>query len=102
MADKRKDVRAQEANLDDVDKLIQELDSDLSKLKADSADVQRLRKELEALKAALRHTPQEHHRIRDALHGLRDGFERIADEAVVDGIEISRYLNDIGRMLGLG
>lgn len=102
MADKRKNERAQEANLDEVGRLIQELEADLGKLKADSADVQRLRREVEALKAALRDAPREHHRISDALHSLRNGFDRVADEAVVDGLEISRYVNAIGRMLGLG
>ena len=102
MTSKREDEKAQEANLDEVDRLIQELEADLGKLKADSADVQRLRREIETLKAAVRHMPHEHHRVRDALHGLRNGFERVADEAVVDGLAISRYVNDIGRMLGLG
>jgi seryl-tRNA synthetase len=102
MTDKRKEARAQEANLDEVARLIQELEADLGKLKADSADVQRLRREVEALKAAVRHTPHEHHRVHDALHSLRNGFDRIADEAVADGLEVSRYVNAIGRMLGLG
>jgi seryl-tRNA synthetase len=102
MAAKQDDRREQQANLDKIDTLIQELEADLGKLNADSADVQRLKREVEALKAAVRHAPHEHHRIRDALHGLRNGFERVVDEAVVDGLEISRYVNEIGRMLGLG
>lgn len=102
MTRKHSDAKAQETNLEEVARLVQELEADLGKLKADSADVQHLRREVEALKAAMRNTPHEHHRIRDALHGLRNGFERIVDEAVVDGLGISRYVNEIGRMLGLG
>src|SRR5690349_19753096 len=102
MAGKQKEAGVRETNPDEVSSLIAAIESDLGKLNADSADVQRLRQEVEALKSAMRDTPHEHSRIRDSLHGLRNGFDRVADEAAADGMEISRYVNEIGRMLGLG
>jgi len=91
-----------EVNLDEVSRLVAELERDLARVKGDSEEINGLRREVEALKGVLRHAPHEHHRIRDALHGLRDGMEKLLYEAVLEGLEISRYVNAIGRMLGLG
>jgi cell division septum initiation protein DivIVA len=102
MAGKLKDSGVHQTNPDEVARLIEAIERDLGRLKADSADVQRLRQEVEALKAAVRDAPHEHDRIRTGLHGVRNGFDRVADEAVADGIEVSRYVNEIGRILGLG
>ena len=104
MSDKGKDTGAgaKAVSLDEVARLVEALEKDLAKVKGDSADVQRVRQEVEALKAVLRGAPHEHHRIQDALHGLRDRIGKVVDEAVFDGIEIGRYVSEIGRMLGLG
>lgn len=91
-----------EINLEEVTRLVETLEKDLAKVKGDSADVQRLRQEVEALKAVLRGAPHEHHLIPGALHSLRERFDKVLDEAVFEGLEISRYVNEIGRMLGLG
>ena len=102
MAQEGKRAEEQQVDLDEVARLIDALEKDLAKVKGDSADVQRLRQEIEALKAAVRHAPHEHHRIRDGLHGLHGRFDKALDTAVYEGLEISRYVNEIGRMLGLG
>jgi cell division septum initiation protein DivIVA len=97
-----KSTGTKEVNLEEVTRLVEALEKDLAKVKGDSVDVQRLRQEVEALKVVLRGAPHEHHRIPDALHKLRERFDKVLDEAVFEGLEISRYVNEIGRMLGLG
>ena len=102
MTGKERNAGAKVVDLEEVARLVEALENDLAKVKGDSADVQRLRQEVEALKAILRGAPHEHHLIPDALHKLRERFDKILDEAVFEGLEISRYVNEIGRMLGLG
>ncbi len=98
----RKQSGAQDVDLDEVARLIEALERDLAKVKGDSPDIQRLRDEVEALKAVMHGSPHEHHRIRDALHGLRERIDKALDAAVFEGLEVSRYVTEIGRILGLG
>ena|SRR5688572_29903465 len=92
----------EKVDLDEVARLVEALEKDLAKVRTDAADVERLRQEVAALKSILHGAPHEHHRIRDALHGLHGRFDKALDTAVYEGLEIGRYVNDIGRMLGLG
>lgn len=103
MADGRqKGGGAEGVDLEEVARLVEALERDLAKVQGSSADIQRLRQEVEALKGVVQGAPHEHHLIPEALHGLRGRIERLLDEAVFEGIEIGRYVRDIGRMLGLG
>jgi predicted nuclease with TOPRIM domain len=98
----RKEAGAQEVDLEEVARLIEALEQDLARVKGNSADIQRLRDEVAELKAVLHRSPHEHHRIRDALHGLRERIDQALDTAVFEGLEVSRYVAEIGRILGLG
>lgn len=92
---------AHDIDLDEVARLVDALERDLAKIEGDSAGVQRLRGEIAELKAVLHGPPHEHHRLRDALHGLRERIDKALDAAVYEGLEVSRYAGEIGRILGL-
>ena len=88
------DQDAPQIDLDEVARLIEALERDLDSVKGSSADIQRLRDEVDTLKNVLRSPVRRHHWVRDALHDIRDA-------AVAEGIEVSRYVAEIGRILGL-
>jgi hypothetical protein len=88
-------------DLDEVAALVDALERDLLKIEGDSRDVQRLRDEVETLKNLLRSPVRRHHWVRDALHGVREGFDEALDTAVAGGVEASRYVAEIGRILGM-
>jgi endonuclease/exonuclease/phosphatase family metal-dependent hydrolase len=83
-----------EIDLDEVARLIDALEQDLARVQEKSQDVQRLKDEIDTLKNVLRSPVRRHHWVRDALHDIRDA-------AVAEGIEVSRYVAEIGRILGL-
>ena len=88
-------------DLDEVARLIEALERDLGKVQAGSADIQRLRDEVETLKNVLRSPVRRHHWVRDALHGIREGFDNAVETAVAEGLQASRYIAEIGRILGM-
>lgn len=98
---KPNDDRMREIDLDEVTTLIDALERDLRKIDGNSQDVQRLRDEVETLKNLLQSPVRRHHWVRDALHGIRDGFDDALDAAVAGGVEASRYIAEIGRILGM-
>lgn len=91
----------EQIDLDEVAKLIEALERDLQKVRGSSADIQRLRDEVETLKNVLRSPVRRHHWVRDALHDIRERFDDTLDAAVADGMEVSRYVAEIGRILGM-
>ena len=92
---------SEEIDFEEVTKLIHALERDLAGVRKGSRDVQLLRDEVETLKNVLNSPVRRHHWVRDALHGIREGFDKAVDEAVADGMEASRYIAEIGRILGL-
>ena len=100
-ARKTKDQKVQQIDLDEVAKLIHALERDLEKVRGSSADIQRLRDEVETLKNVLKSPVRRHHWVRDALHGIRDGIDSAVDTAVAEGMQVGRYVAEIGRILGL-
>lgn len=95
------DDTSREIDLDEVAALIDALERDLQKIQGDSRDVQRLKDEVETLKNLLQSPVRRHHWVRDALHGIRDGFEDTLDAAMAEGLQASRYIAEIGRILGM-
>jgi hypothetical protein len=89
-----KDQDVQQIDLDEVAKLIEALERDLATVQGKSRDIQRLKDEIHTLKNVLNSPVRRHHWVRDALHDIRDA-------AVAEGIEVSRYVAEIGRILGL-
>ena len=96
-----KEPKDQQIDLDEVARLIEALERDLKNVRGDSKDIQRLRDEVETLKNVLGSPVRRHHWIRDALHGIRGGFDDALDTAVTEGMEVSRYVAEIGRILGM-
>lgn len=98
---KDKDEHASQIDLDEVARLIEALERDLKNVQGKSKDVQRLRDEVETLKNVLRSPVRRHHWVRDGLHSIREGFDDALDTAVAEGMEVSRYVAEIGRILGM-
>ena len=90
-----------EVDLEAVRKLIEALERDLENVRGDSAAVQRLRDEVETLKNVLGSPVRRHHWVRDGLHGIREAFDNAVDAAVADGLKATRYVAEIGRILGM-
>jgi cell division septum initiation protein DivIVA len=100
-SEKPETPNTQHIDLDEVARLVEALEHDLKKLQGDSPDIQRLRDEIETLKNVLQSPVRRHHWVRDALHGIRERIDKALDAAVVEGVEVSRYIAEIGRILGL-
>ena len=101
MASSEPDKRAPEINLAEVAKLIEALEEDLKKVQSGSRDMQILRDEVETLKNVLNSPVRRHHWVRDGLHGIREGFENAVDSAMEESLTASRYIAEIGRILGM-
>lgn len=101
MTGKPKTGGAPDIDLGEVAKLIEALEQDLEKVQSGSRDVQVLRDEVETLKNVLNSPVRRHHWVRDGLHGIREGFESAVDTAIAEGVSVSRYVAEIGRILGL-
>ena len=84
-----------------VRKLVVALERDLENARSDSTAVQRLKDEVETLKNVLGSPVRRHHWVRDGLHGIREAFDSAWDTAVADGLKASRYVAEIGRILGM-
>jgi len=98
---KPEDASARQIDLDEVARLIEALERDLTKVQGSSRDIQRLKDEIETLKNVLKSPVRRHHWVRDALHGIRERIDDALDAAVAEGIEVGRYVAEIGRILGL-
>ena len=95
------DDGARDIDLDVVATLIDSLERDLQKIQGAPQDVQRLRDEVETLKNLLQSPVRRHHWVRDALHGIHESFDDAMDTAVAGGVQASRYISEIGRILGM-
>lgn len=94
-------VNARQIDLDEVARLVEALERDLSKVQGSSRDIQRLKDEIETLKNVLKSPVRRHHWVRDALHGIRERIDGALDAAVAEGIEVGRYVAEIGRIIGM-
>lgn len=96
-----KESGAPEVDLEAAAKLVAALERDLGKVSGDSSDIQRLRDEVQTLKNVLSSPSRKPHRVRDALHGIRESFSHVMDEAATDVLKGGQYVAEIGRILGL-
>src|SRR4030081_59750 len=88
-------------DLEKVAQLVDALERDLAKVRSGSQDMQLLRDEVETLKNVLNSPVRRHHWVRDGLHGIRERFENVVDSAYAEGLKASRYIAEIGRILGM-
>jgi len=96
-----KGSQGQSVDLEEVGRLVEAMESDLEKIPGDSADVQRLKDEVQTLKNVLGSPVRRQHWVRDGLHGIRETMENALDTAVAEGMKGSRYIAEIGRILGM-
>lgn len=99
--DKREPHDAPEIDLKEVEKLLEALEEDLKKVQVGTRGVQVLRDEVETLKNVLNSPVRRHHWVRDGLHAIRENFENVVDSALAEALRASRYIAEIGRMLGM-
>ncbi len=90
-----------EIDLAEVEKLVETLERDLKQVQGGARDIQVLRDEVETLKNVLSSPVRRPHWVRDGLHALHEGFENVVDSAVAEGLRASRYIAEIGRILGM-
>jgi hypothetical protein len=88
-------------DLEAVQKLVTALEADLSRLRDGSGDVQKLRDEVDALKDLLNAPAPAQPPVRHALHSVRTTLDREWDTAKTEAFTASRYVAEIGRILGL-
>jgi hypothetical protein len=88
-------------NLDDVTRLVEQLERDLAKVRAGGASVDTLRSEVEQLRSALSAPEPSHGELNEGLHGVRDRLAALSDELFGDALKGSDYIARIGRILGL-
>jgi len=91
-----------EVNLDEVSQLMEQLERDLSRVRAGGASVDTLRAEVEQLRQALAAADASPGDVHQNLHGVRDRLSAVSDELVGDALKGSDYINRIARLLGLG
>lgn len=88
-------------DLEAVQTLVRTLEADLGRLEHGSGDVERLREEVNALKTLLSAPAPDHPPVRRALHGMRHALDAEWDTAKTEAFTASRYVAEIGRILGL-
>ena len=88
-------------NLDDVTRLVEQLERDLATVRAGGASVDTLRSEVEQLRSALAAPEPSHGELNQSLHGVRDRLAALSDELFGDALKGSDYIARIGRILGL-
>jgi hypothetical protein len=88
-------------NLEEVRKLVADLERDLAKMGGGSADVKALKDEVEALRKALDAPDPGHGWVREALERIHGRIDAAAQTAKIDAVKIGPYIASIGRMLGL-
>lgn len=93
--------KGREIDLAEAGRLIDELERDLAKVRSGSADVQRLRDEVETLRNVLNSPVRRDGWVSDSLHAIRVQLDETVDEAVYEGMTISRYAAEAARILGL-
>lgn len=87
-----------QVDFDEVAQLIDQLETDLAKLKQGSADVATLRAEVEQLRTALGSDEPSADEVKESLEGLQ---ERLRPEIYDDMVATNYYLSWLGRILGL-
>lgn len=86
-----------DVDLNEVSKLVLDLERDLEKLKQGSGDVEALRGEVQALGLALKTPAPDSHRISHGLHNIHSVMAVIEEDVFI----VADYTARIGRMLGM-
>jgi hypothetical protein len=88
-------------DLEEVGRLVEQLERDLALAKQGARDVDTLRDEVERLRGALSAHPLAPEAVNAGLHGVSDRMHAIGDELFDDAVTASRYAAWLGRLLGM-
>lgn len=88
-------------DLEEVGRLVEQLEHDLALAKQGARDVDTLRDEVERLRGALAAKQPVPEAVSAGLHGVRDRMQAIGDELFDDAVTASRYAAWLGRLLGM-
>lgn len=84
-------------DLEEVSKLLLDLERDLERVKQGSGDVAALRDEVKALGIALKSPSPDDHRISHGLKNIHGAMDELKEDAFI----AADYATRIGRMLGM-
>ena len=101
MTDQEPTGGARPVNLDEVQRLVDALERDLAKARADAGGVEVLREEVEALRRALSAEQPRQDHVRERLRGVRSSLEQVGETLYDDAVKLGDYLKRIGWMLGM-
>lgn len=87
-------------SLDRVRTLVAAMEQELAAAPADRQDVQALRQEIDHLKQLLA-TDSEHGQVKEKLHTVRGTLQDMTARVESEVLQDSRYIAEIGRILGL-
>ena len=88
-------------DIDAAKRLADDVSKKLADIQGNGPKVQELRAEVEQLRSILDKADAEHSWIADKLKAVESTFEHAATELLADGIKISTWVAEIGRILGV-
>lgn len=88
-------------NPDEVSRLLDTLERDISNMRVGATSVETLRREVEQLRAALDAREADRTAVHEQTHTVRQLLEGLAEELRSDVLKGSQYIERIGRMLGM-
>lgn len=95
------DQKDQAFSLERVSKLVAELEQELAAAPADLPKAQALRQEIEALKLVLATPGNQQVEVKEKLHSVRSTLQDMTARVETEVLQDSRYIAEIGRILGL-
>jgi len=90
-----------EFNMDRVRSLVSALEMELSNAPADHPNVQALRQEIDTLKHVLASEEDQPVQVKERLHSVRNTLQDMTARVESEVLQDSRYIAEIGRILGL-
>jgi hypothetical protein len=90
-----------EFSLERISRLVSDLEQELAKAPADLPNIQELREEIDTLKGVLATSDSDDRRIEERLHSLRGGLQDVTARVEGEVLMDSRYIAELGRILGL-
>jgi len=91
----------EDMDLEAVKRLVTDLSQKLDEIEGDSQKLQELRAEVQTLEGILNVPRTRHSWIAEGLTSVEAAFQDGATELVADGVKVSAYLSEIGRILGM-
>jgi len=88
-------------SLDRVRSLVAAMEHELAHAPADRPDVQALRQEIDTLKQLLASGDSQHGLVKEKLHTVRGTLQDMTARVESEVLQDSRYIAEIGRILGL-